>query len=174
MLKSKMATQGDESGGDARLVLGVFDDARTRRLGAIGRGVLRYGLVALLLLWGNFKFFEFEAQAIRPLLEHHPLMSWMVPAFGVRGASALVGVVELVAALLMCTRSFRPQLSALGSLIAAGTFAVTVSFLFTTPGALSLQSEIGGFLMKDVILLGAALYTAAEALEAAARRSQTR
>jgi reactive chlorine resistance protein C len=43
----------------------------------------------------------------------------------------------------------------------------TLSFLITTPGALSPTSPLGGFLLKDVILLGAALYTAAEALEAA-------
>jgi uncharacterized membrane protein YkgB len=44
---------------------------------------------------------------------------------------------------------------------------VTLSFLITTPGVLSPTSPFGGFLMKDIMLLGAALYTAAEALEAA-------
>jgi uncharacterized membrane protein YkgB len=151
-------------------VFRFFDRPRTERLAAIGRGVLRYGLVALLVLWGSFKFFEFEAQAIRPLIENHPLMSWMYPAFGVRGASALIGVVELTAAALICPRRFRPILSALGSLIAAGTFVLTLSFLFTTPGAFAPDSPWGGFLMKDLILLGAALYTAAEALEGEARK----
>ena len=41
---------------------GVFDTKRTRRLAAVGRGVLRYGLVGLLLLWGSFKFAAFEAE----------------------------------------------------------------------------------------------------------------
>jgi hypothetical protein len=41
---------------------------------------------------------------------------------------------------------------------------VTLSFLVTTPNAPI------GFLMKDVILLGAALYTAGEALAAAPQR----
>ncbi len=150
--------------------LGLFDAGRTRRLAGAGRVVLRYGLVALLLLWGSFKFADFEAQAIRPLIENSPLLGWMYPLLGVRGASALIGVVELVAALLICLRSWRPALSALGSLIAAGTFVVTLSFLVTTPGALEPSSPFGGFLMKDIILLGAALYTAAEALQAAGRR----
>jgi reactive chlorine resistance protein C len=153
------------------IVLGFFNQARTERLAAVGRGVLRYGLVALLLLWGGFKFMEFEAEAIRPLIGNHPLMSWMYPAFGVRTTSAMIGVVELAAAALMCLRRSRPTLSALGSLIAAGTFVVTLSFLFTTPGALALDSPFGGFLMKDLILLGAALYTAAEALEGARKRA---
>jgi uncharacterized membrane protein YkgB len=54
-----------------------------------------------------------------------------------------------------------------GGVLASGTFVVTLSFLITTPGALSPTSPLGGFLLKDVILLGAALYPAAEALEAA-------
>jgi len=151
-------------------VLG-FNRARTERLAAFGRGVLRYGLVALLLLWGGFKFTEFEAEAIRTLVGNHPLMSWMYPAFGVRTTSAIIGMVELAAAALICLRRSRPNLSALGSLIAAGTFVITLSFLFTTPGALALDNPIGGFLMKDLVLLGAAVYTAAEALEAARKRA---
>jgi reactive chlorine resistance protein C len=149
------------------LVFGMFDGARTRRMGAIGLGVLRYGMVALLLLWGTFKFAAFEAEAIRPLIENSPLLSWLYPLLGVRGTSSLIGVIELAAAALICTRRWKPSWSAIGSLLAAGTFVVTLSFLITTPGALSVTSPFGGFLLKDLILLGAALYTAAEALAAA-------
>jgi uncharacterized membrane protein YkgB len=149
---------------------GIFDPDRTRRLAGLGNGILRYGLVALLLLWGGLKFVAFEAEAIRPLIENSPLMSWLYPLLGVRGTSALIGVVELAAALLICTRRWAPRLSALGSLIAAGTFVVTLSFLITTPGVLAPTSPFGGFLMKDIILLGAALATAAEALQAASPR----
>lgn len=134
-----------------------------RRLSAIGTGVLRYGTAALLLMWGAFKFTAFEAEGIRPLVEHHPLMSWMYPVFGLRGTSDLIGVVEIVAGALMCVRRVSPRWSSIGSTLAALTFAITVSFLFTTPGALSPTSPLSGFLMKDVILLGAALYTAGEA-----------
>jgi uncharacterized membrane protein YkgB len=148
-------------------VLGVFDATRTRRLATAGRAVLRYGLVALLVMWGAFKFAAFEAEGIKPLVENSPLLRWLYPLLGVRGASSLIGVVELTAALLICTRRWKPRLSAVGSLLAAGTFLVTLSFLVTTPGVLEPTNPFGGFLMKDVMLLGAALYTAAEALEAA-------
>jgi reactive chlorine resistance protein C len=43
-------------------------------------------------------------------------------------------------------------------------FLVTLSFLVTTPGALSPTSPFQQFLLKDLVLLGAALLTAAEAL----------
>jgi uncharacterized membrane protein YkgB len=149
-------------------VLGLFDATRTRWLAGIARFVLRWGLIALLLMWGGFKFAAFEAEGIKPLVEHSPLLGWLYPLFGVRGGSAVIGVVELTAALLMSLRRWRPALSAVGSLIATGTFLVTLSFLFTTPGVLAPDNPFGGFLMKDIILLGAALYTAAEALAAAA------
>jgi uncharacterized membrane protein YkgB len=135
-----------------------------RRLEPIGRGVLRYGLVALLLIYGALKFFEFEAIAIQPLIENHPLMSWLVDVFGLRGASALIGVTELVAAVLIVLRGFAPRLSAYGSLLAAGMFVMTLSFLITTP------QPPTGFLLKDLMLLGAALYTAGEAFSATRRQ----
>ena len=136
--------------------------------------MLRYGLAALLLLWGGFKFTAFEAEGIRPLIENSPLLRWLYPLFGVRGASSLIGIVELTAALLICARHWQPKLSAVGSLLAAGTFLVTLSFLVTTPGVLAPTNPFGGFLMKDVMLLGAALYTAAEALEVSRQRSAAR
>ena len=152
-----------------RAVLRWFDSKRTARLEAAGQGVLRYGLVALLLLWGALKFTAMEVEGIRPLVEHSPLMSWMYPLMGIRGTSAVIGVIELSAALLMATRRFKPKLSAVGSLLAVCTFLFTLSFLVTTPGVLSPDNPFGGFIMKDVILLGAALSTAAEALSAALR-----
>lgn len=139
------------------------DRSWERRLAPTGLFVLRYGLVFLLVAIGIMKFFEFEAIAIRPLVEHSPLMSWMSDAFGLRGASALIGVSELIVGGMMLTRRWFPRVSGYGSLAAAGTFLVTLSFLVTTPNAPT------GFLMKDLILLGAALYTAGEAFAAARR-----
>jgi len=131
--------------------------------------VLRYGLVFLLLLFGALKFTATEAEGIRPLVENSPLMSWMYSAFSVRTASALLGVFELSVGLAIATRRFLPRASGLASLAAAGMFVITLSFLFTTPGVLAPTSETGGFLLKDLILLGAALLTGAEALLAGAR-----
>jgi uncharacterized membrane protein YkgB len=139
-------------------------------LARAARFVLRGGLVALLAMWGVFKFTALEAEAIRPLVEHSPFLSWLYPVLGIRGTSDLIGVVELTAALLIVQRRWAPRLSAVGSLIAIGTFLVTLSFLVTTPGVFAPDNPIGGFLMKDVLLLGAALFTAAEALDAAAMK----
>ena len=58
-----------------------------------------------------------------------------------------------------------PRLSAIGSLGASGMFVVTLSFLVTTPNV----GEAAPFVMKDLTLLGAALWTAGEALSARER-----
>jgi reactive chlorine resistance protein C len=135
-----------------------------RELQPLGTGVLRYGLVCLLLFWGALKFAQFEAEAIQPLLAYSPLLFWMLAVFDVRTASAIIGVTEIILALGILTRRLWPRVSGLASLGASGMFLVTLSFLFSTPGILALESPAFGFLVKDLILLGAALYTAGEAL----------
>jgi uncharacterized membrane protein YkgB len=145
--------------------------SRFYALQRVGLGVLRYGLVFILLLWGAFKFAAFEAEGIRPFIANSPLMSWLYPLLGVQGTSDLIGVVEIAAALLIAARQWHPRLSGMGSLAASGIFIVTLSFLFTTPDALAPGNPAGGFLMKDIFLLGAALLTAGEALLAAAAKS---
>jgi uncharacterized membrane protein YkgB len=148
----------------------VADERLARSLGMIGLGVLRYGLVFLLILWGAFKFTAVEANGIRPLVEHSPYLGWLYGVFGVQGTAALFGVFEMGAGGLIATRRRLPRVSGSASLAAAGMFVVTLSFLFTTPGALALTSPFSGFLLKDILLLGAAQTTAAEALDAGARQ----
>jgi len=147
---------------------------RVDTLGKAGLGVLRYGLAFLLVLWGSFKFFAFEAAAIQPLVANSPLLSWMYPAFGFRGASALFGVFEVGAGLLIATRHWYPRLSGYASLAASGMFVVTLTFLVTTPDAFGPASPWSGFLLKDIMFLGAALFTASEALVAATVRGDDR
>ena len=140
--------------------LDLTDPRRADTLHRAAALVLRYSLVFFLLLWGSFKFFEFEAVAIRPLVENSPLLGWMYGVFGLRGTSALFGLVEVPVAVLIVLYTRLPRASGYASLAAAGMFLVTLSFLFTTPNGFS--GPLSGFLMKDAVLLGAALFTAAE------------
>lgn len=165
-----MASKDDEMTRGA----GNATDARIARLARTGTGVLRYGVVFLLVVIGTAKYFAFEAEAIRPLVEHSPFLSWTIAAFGVQGASNVIGTLEIAIGLAIASRPLSPIVSAIGSGLGVGTFLTTLSFLFTTPGALSPQSPANGFLMKDVVLLGACLSTAAEALQAARARSASR
>lgn len=135
-----------------------------------GIGVSRYGLVAILLLIGGLKFTHAEAQGIQPLVSQSPFMSWMYSVLSVQAVSNLIGVIEIGVAFLMALRPISPRASFIGSLGAVITFLITLSFLVTTPGAFEAgywYPRLGGtgqFLIKDLALLGASIWTAAEAL----------
>jgi reactive chlorine resistance protein C len=145
----------------------AITDAHVEALGVTGVRILRYGLVLLLLMWGAAKFAAFEAEAIKPLIEHSPFLSWLYGVFGFRGTSALFGIFEMTAGVLIATCKWLPRASGYASLGVAAMFVVTLSFLVTTPGVLEPTNPMGGFLMKDIILLGAAFVIAAEAFGAA-------
>lgn len=146
--------------------------SRSDRLSRAGGGILRWSLVAIFLGFGLYKFTPQEAAGVAPLMAHSPFLFWAGPALGQRGASDMIGVFEISFAFLVALRHLRPRFSAYGSLGMAGALVVTLSFLITTPG-LDPQSSDAGFLVKDITLLGAALWAAAEAF-AAARSHEVR
>ncbi len=85
-----------------------------------------------------------------------------------------LGIVELTFAALIALRPEWPRASVLGSLGGIAMFLITLSFLITTPGVWqegygfpTLSASPGQFLAKDVVLLGAAFWTAGEALRVA-------
>ena len=127
----------------------------------------------MLAWYGGLKFMNYEAQGIQPLVSESPFMSWLYEIFSVYTFSALLGVFEIAAAVLLAVKPWWPKVSIFGSLLAIVLFVATISFMFTTPGvfdaseggfpALSLE---GGFLMKDIALLGISVWTLADALRA--------
>ena len=155
-----------------------YRQPRRRDDHGIGGGILRYGLVGILLYLGAFKFTMTEAEGIRPFLELSPLMSWLYLFTGVQGASNLIGAAEIVTAILLAVRPLSPRLTVIGSVLAILTFLVTLSFLVTTPGTfervpdfpIPVPGIVGWFLIKDLFLLGAAVWSLGEALQATRSR----
>jgi uncharacterized membrane protein YkgB len=142
---------------------------RIERLGGL---LARYGLVVVIGWIGLMKFTAFEAEGIQPLVANSPLMSWLYEVFSVTTFSALLGVVEVAAAVLLAVKPWWPTVSAAGSVLAIGLFVATLSFLFTTPGVFEaaqggfpMLSSTGQFLIKDVALLGISVWTLADALK---------
>src|SRR3984957_4668110 len=147
------------------------DDQWGPRLSAVGQAISRYGL-ALTLAWIGFgKYIKMEA---RVLIEHSPLMSWVYDVFSANTVARGLGTLEIVAAILIAARPVSARLSAIGSAMAIVLFCGTLSFLFTTPGVVSrfagpvpvLSALPGQFLLKDVVLLGVAVWTLGEAVQA--------
>lgn len=149
----------------------LFSAATTSRIAALGHRVIRYGL-ALVIGWiGLMKFTAYEAHGIEPLVAHSPLLSWAYHVFTVRQFSAALGVVEVSIAILIALRPLSRKACAVGSAGAVLTFLTTLSFLFSTPGwepslggFPALSGHPGQFLLKDVVLLGAAIWSLGEAL----------
>ncbi|MGA8222660.1 MAG: DUF417 family protein [Candidatus Acidiferrales bacterium] len=140
------------------------------KLETLGVSITRYGLVVVLLLIGFLKFTAAEAAGIQPMVAHSPLMSWMYVILSVQGVSNLIGTIEIAVAVLLALRPVSAKASFVGSLGSIVTFLLTTSFLLSTPGAVQLShglpvlGDAGQFLIKDVVLLGASFWTAAEAL----------
>ena len=143
----------------------------------VGGAIARYGL-ALVIGWiGVQKFTAVEAQGIQPLVANSPFMSWLYDVFSVTTFSSLLGVLEVTAAVLLAVKPWLPRVSAAGSVISIGLFLATISFLFTTPGVVDPAqggfpwlAMTGQFLIKDVALLGIAVWTLGDALGSARRR----
>jgi uncharacterized membrane protein YkgB len=153
---------------------------RSSQVEAAGRVLARYGLVVVVAWIGLMKFMAFEAEGIRLYVTNSPLMSWVYGFMSVRGFSALLGVVELLVAVLIALRPFSPRACALGSALAVGMFLTTLSFLATTPGVWepsaggfpALSGKPGQFLLKDLALLGISLWSLGEAWRASEPRKQ--
>jgi reactive chlorine resistance protein C len=103
-----------------------------------------------------------------------PLMSWVYAIFSERVFSALLGVVEISVALLIALRPLSAKVAAVGSGLAAVMFLTTLTFLLSTPGW---EASLGGFpalsvvpgqfIIKDIVLLAAAVWSLGETLPAA-------
>jgi reactive chlorine resistance protein C len=140
-------------------------------VGVVGPLLARYGLVIVIAWFGVLKFTAYEAQGIQPLVASSPFMSWLYDVFSVRTFSSLLGVFELAAAALIAVKPWWPRLSIVGSILAIVLFVATISFLFTTPGVTEASaggfpqlSMTGGFLIKDVALLGVSAWSLADAI----------
>lgn len=143
-------------------------------LAAAGSLITRYGLVTTLVWIGALKFTDYEVRSAEVLVTASPLTSRLRKKLGARKLAWLVGVTQLTLGSLIAAKPLAPRASAVGSFGAAGMMVSTLSFLATTPeawregpGGIPQLSVLGEALLKDTVLLGAALLTAAESLRAA-------
>jgi uncharacterized membrane protein YkgB len=123
-------------------------------------GILRWVMVLIFISFGIQKFTPQSADGIAVYISNSPFVSWL-SIFGIRGEADLLGIIELTTGAVLAAGAFIPLLSALGSLMGIGTFAITWSFFFTTPGVVKWSASTdpiawnltGEFLFKDIVLL---------------------
>ena len=140
----------------------------------VGKAIVRWGLVVVLAWIGGMKFTAYEAMGIQPLVAHSPLIGWMYDFLSIRSFSTMLGFIEIGTAVLISLRSVSPKACTIGSVLAMGLFATTLSFLISTPGweptlgFPALSAMPGQFLLKDIVLFGAAVWCLGESLKSIA------
>jgi uncharacterized membrane protein YkgB len=126
---------------------------------------VRASMVIIFLFFGYQKWFEYEAQTLIPFISNGPLISWMYPVFGIRGASWFLGVSEWLIAALLFLGFWNKKLGILGALGSCFSFIATVTIIPFMPDGWA--ASAGGFpamtgnvpfLMKDLVLLAASVY----------------
>ena len=126
---------------------------------------LRASMVLIFLFFGYQKWWEYEAQGLIPYISSGPLIFWMYPVFGVRGASWFLGVSEWVFGALLFWGFWNKKAGVLGALGGCASFVSTTTIIPFFPdgwaasaGGFPAMKENVAFLMKDLVLLAVSFY----------------
>src|SRR6266700_8444041 len=126
--------------------------------------LLRASMVLIFLAFGYQKWWAYEAQVLIPYISNGPLIFWMYPVFGIRGASWFLGVSEWLFGALLFLGFWNRKLGILGALGSCVTFASTVTIIPFMPngwdptaGFPAMAGNVP-FLVKDVVLLSVSIY----------------
>jgi uncharacterized membrane protein YkgB len=139
--------------------------------------LIRASMVIIFLFFGYQKWFEYEAQVLIPYISNGPLIWWMYPVFGIRGASWFLGVAEWTFGALLLAGYWDKRLGILGAAGSVVTFIMTVTIIPFMPNGWA--ASAGGFpamtgnipfLMKDVVLLAASIYLLKQDVERIGQR----
>src|SRR5271163_2035029 len=127
--------------------------------------LLRGLMVIISLFFGYQKWFDYEAQALVPYISHGPLIFWMYPVFGIRGATYFLGVSEWLFGALLFAGFWNKKLGILGALGSCFSFIATSTIIPFMPdgwapsaGGFPAMTEHVAFLMKDLLFLTASFY----------------
>jgi len=127
--------------------------------------LIRASMVVIFLFFGYQKWFQYEAQALIPYISHGPLIFWMYPVFGVRGATWFLGVSEWLFGALLFAGFWNKKLGILGALGSCASFIATSTIIPFMPdgwaasaGGFPAMTERVAFLMKDIVLFAVSVY----------------
>ena len=156
----------------------VADELRSSRTTDIAALVARYALVIVIAWFGAMKFTSYESQGISHWVANSPFLGWAYDIMSVDAFGRLNGSIELIVAALLAVKPWFPKASVVGGVFASLFFVTTLSFMVTTPGigeasagGFPVLSADGEFLMKDIALLGVALWLLADAIDATRRQT---
>src|SRR6201984_593018 len=127
--------------------------------------LVRAVMVIIALFFGYQKWFGYEAQALIPYISHGPLIFWLYPVFGIRGATYFLGASEWLFGALLFAGFWNKKLGILGDLGLCFSMISTSTIIPFMPdgwaasaGGFPAMTERVAFLMKDLVLLGVSVY----------------
>jgi uncharacterized membrane protein YkgB len=127
--------------------------------------LIRASMVIIFLFFGYQKWFEYEAQVLIPYISNGPLIFWMYPVFGIRGASRFLGISEWLFGTLLFLGFWNKKLGILGTIGSSVTFIMTVTIIpfmangwAASAGGFPAMAGNIPFLIKDVVLFAASAY----------------
>ena len=127
--------------------------------------LIRASMVIIFFFFGYQKWWAYEAERLIPYISNGPLIFWLYPAFGMRGATWFLGVSEWTFGTLLFLGFWNKKLGILGALGSCATFIGTVTIIPFMPDGW--DASAGGFpamtgnvpfLMKDIVLLAVSVY----------------
>ena len=89
----------------------------------------RVAMIIVFFVFSCQKWFDYEAHALIPFISNGPLIFWLYPVFGVRGAAYFLGSAELLFGLLLLLGFWSRRLAILGSLGSCATYVATVTII---------------------------------------------
>ena len=127
--------------------------------------LLRASMVIIFLFFGYQKWFAYEVGRLIPFISNGPLIFWLYPLLGMRGATLLLGISEWTFGTLLFLGFWNKTLGILGALGSVATFVGTVTIIPFMPegwdaaaGGFPAMTGNVPFLMKDVVLLAVSVY----------------
>ncbi|ORB70564.1 YkgB family protein [Mycobacterium scrofulaceum] len=151
--------------------------SRVSRLTTAAPLIARYGLVVVIAWFGAMKFTYYESHGVSPLVAHSPFLGWVYHIMSISAFGRVLGSAELVTAGLLALKPWYPRASVIGGVLATAFFLGTLSFMVSTPGigeptagGFPVLSANGEFLMKDIALVGLALWLLADSVSATQQR----
>jgi len=108
--------------------------------------ILRISVIIIFMLFGTYKWFDFEVMALQPLLSN-TWLNILYVIFGLHGGSYFLGVVENITFLALIIGFFKPTVGVLGDILVVVTGFITLSLLVQL-------GRIDSFIVKDILLLG--------------------
>src|ERR1700760_2203799 len=131
----------------------------------LDRHRIRAAMVFTFFAFSIQKWNQYTIEMLVPMISHSPVVFWLLPVFGIRGAGYFLATTETIFGALIFLGYWSPRLGILGALGSIVTFIGTTTIIPFLPdawaqeaGGFPIMTLPLGFLMKDVVFLAASFY----------------